>query len=42
MLQSQITVVDFSADRIERYELTNSTLADFLAKPREDWVACRW
>ncbi|KAL5435514.1 hypothetical protein PMIN07_012210 [Paraphaeosphaeria minitans] len=41
-VQSQITVVDFSADRIETYELTNSTLAEFLAKPREDWVACRW
>jgi hypothetical protein len=41
-IQSQITVVDFSSDRVEKYELNNSTLAEFLAKPREDWVTCRW
>lgn len=41
-VQSQITAVDFSVGRIEKYELTNSTLGDFLAKPREDWVTCRW
>lgn len=41
-VQSQITAVDFSVDRIEKYELNNSTLSDFLAKPREDWVTCRW
>lgn len=41
-VQSQITAVDFSKDRIERYELNNSTLEEFLAKPREDWVTCRW
>lgn len=41
-VQSQITAVDFSAERIEKYELTNATLGDFLAKPREDWVTCRW
>ncbi|KAL5389645.1 hypothetical protein DPSP01_002140 [Paraphaeosphaeria sporulosa] len=41
-VESQITIVDFSSDRIERYELTNSTLAEFLAKPREHWVMCRW
>lgn len=41
-VQSQITAVDFSVDRIEKYELTNSTLGDFLTKPREDWVTCRW
>ncbi|KAJ4991359.1 putative CorA family metal ion transporter [Stagonosporopsis vannaccii] len=41
-VQSQITAVDFSADRIEKYELTNATLGEFLAKPREKWVTCRW
>ncbi len=41
-VQSQITAVNFSADRIEKYELTNTTLEDFLAKPQEDWVTCRW
>ena len=32
----------FSKDRIEKYELTNETLEEFLAKPREDWATCRW
>lgn len=41
-VQSQITAVDFSKDRIEKYELTNETLEEFLAKPREDWATCRW
>lgn len=41
-VQSQITAVDFSVDRIEKYELSNSTLREFLEKPREDWVTCRW
>jgi hypothetical protein len=41
-VQSQITAVDFSKDRIERHELNNETLKDFLQRPREDWVTCRW
>ena len=41
-VRSQITAVDFSIDRIEKYELNNETLRDFLQKPREDWVTCRW
>ncbi|CAI9635588.1 unnamed protein product [Alternaria burnsii] len=41
-VQSQITAVDFSADRIEKYELNNEMLRKFLEKPREDWVTCRW
>lgn len=41
-VQSQITAVDFSADRIEKYELNNEMLQEFLEKPREDWVTCRW
>lgn len=41
-VQSQITAVDFSIDRIEKYELNNETLRDFLEKPRKDWVTCRW
>jgi hypothetical protein len=41
-VQSQITAVDFSADRIEKYELNNDMLQEFLEKPREDWVTCRW
>jgi Mg2+ and Co2+ transporter CorA len=38
----QITVVDFSDDRVECHELDNDTLEDFLNYPKEDWVACRW
>lgn len=38
----QITVVDFSVERIECHELDNDTLEDFLRKPKEDWVVCRW
>ncbi|KAL6163566.1 hypothetical protein ACJQWK_10104 [Exserohilum turcicum] len=38
----QITVVDFSDERVECHELDNDTLQDFLNYPKEDWVACRW
>ncbi|RMZ71386.1 family metal ion transporter [Pyrenophora seminiperda CCB06] len=38
----QITVVDFSDERVECHELDNDTLEDFLAQPKEGWVACRW
>jgi Mg2+ and Co2+ transporter CorA len=38
----QITVVDFSDERVECHELDNDTLEDFLSYPKEDWVACRW
>ncbi|RYO16572.1 hypothetical protein AA0111_g11333 [Alternaria arborescens] len=41
-VQSQITAVDFSANRIVKYELNNEMLQEFLEKPREDWVTCRW
>ncbi|OAK93908.1 hypothetical protein IQ06DRAFT_382538 [Phaeosphaeriaceae sp. SRC1lsM3a] len=38
----QITVVDFSIERIECHELDNDSLEDFLKKPKEAWVVCRW
>ena len=38
----QITVVDFSDERVECHELDNDTLEDFLNYPKEDWVVCRW
>ena len=38
----QITVVDFSDERVECYELDNDSLGEFLNAPKEDWVACRW
>ncbi len=40
--QCQITVVDFSNERVENHELDNDNLEDFLKIPKEDWVACRW
>lgn len=40
--QCQITVVDFSDERVECHELDNDSLAAFLAIPKESWVACRW
>lgn len=38
----EITVVDFSADKIQTYELDNQTLQDFVKRPKDDWVECRW
>ncbi|KAG9191385.1 hypothetical protein G6011_09473 [Alternaria panax] len=38
----QITIVDFSDERVECHELGNDTLEDFVNYPKEDWVACRW
>lgn len=38
----QVTVVDFSDERVMTYELDNDTLEEFLAHPKDAWVACRW
>ncbi|QDS77255.1 hypothetical protein FKW77_003576 [Venturia effusa] len=40
--ECQITVVDFSDERMSKYELDNEGLVEFLKEPREDWVSCRW
>jgi len=37
-----ITVVDFSPERMQQYELNNSTIKEFLDQPREEWVSARW
>ncbi|KAF2703505.1 hypothetical protein K504DRAFT_392486 [Pleomassaria siparia CBS 279.74] len=37
-----ITVVDFSDDRVECHPLDNNNLEDFLKLPKDDWVQCRW
>ncbi|KAH6642218.1 hypothetical protein C7974DRAFT_350573 [Boeremia exigua] len=37
-----ITVVDFSAERIQTYQLDNDTLQEFVKRPKDDWVECRW
>lgn len=42
MQECQITVVDFSDERMSKFELDNGGLVEFLQDPREEWVACRW
>lgn len=37
-----ITVVDFSDERVECRDLDNASLEEFLQQKKEDWVACRW
>jgi len=38
----QITIVDFSEDKISIHKFDNDTLAPFLQKPQPKWVKCRW
>ena len=40
--ECQITIVDYSDDRMSKYELDNEGLVQFLAAPKEDWVKTRW
>lgn len=40
--QCEITVVDFSAEKIQTYELDNDSLVEFVKRPKDDWVECRW
>ncbi|KAI1981877.1 hypothetical protein LOZ51_004422 [Ophidiomyces ophidiicola] len=37
-----ITVVDYSLDKIRVHRLNNETLANFLETEKEPWVVCRW
>jgi hypothetical protein len=37
-----ITIVDFSDDKMVQHEVDNNTLGPFLEQPKEDWVSCRW
>ncbi|KAL9090357.1 MAG: hypothetical protein Q9165_005391 [Trypethelium subeluteriae] len=37
-----ITVVDFSNEEMSLHTFNNDEFSAFMAKPREDWVACRW
>lgn len=38
----QITVVEFSEDKIEQKDFWNDGLHNFLETPRKDWVKVRW
>lgn len=40
--QCDITVVDFSEEKVECHALDNTDLGDFLRQNKDDWVACRW
>lgn len=40
--ECEITVVDFSDQRMESHQLDNDSLEDFLRKPKDSWVSCRW
>ncbi|PVH96340.1 hypothetical protein DM02DRAFT_535547 [Periconia macrospinosa] len=40
--ECQITVVDFSEHEVDKTYLENGDLEEFLAKPKAEWVQCRW
>lgn len=37
-----ITVFDFSLERLERRHFDNQPFISFLERPREEWARCRW
>lgn len=40
--QCQITVVDWSTDKIEPKHFDNAGLEDYMRQPKPDWATCRW
>lgn len=40
--ECQITVVDFSEKDMQMHDFGNTGLIDFLQKPQESWISCRW
>jgi hypothetical protein len=40
--ECQITIVDFSQERIEVHDFDNTEMIDFLEEPQPSWVKCRW
>ncbi|ORY68511.1 uncharacterized protein BCR38DRAFT_335848 [Pseudomassariella vexata] len=40
--ECQITIVDFSQDQLAIHELNNTEMIEFLQRPQEEWVKCRW
>jgi len=40
--ECQVTVMDFSHERVEQYEHNNEEFLDFLKEKRPNWVKCRW
>jgi hypothetical protein len=39
---SQVTLVDFSEEKVDRHEMYNDDFIDFMKNPRPDWATCRW
>ena len=40
--ECQITIVDFSEDDMEMHDFGNEAMIEFIQKPQEDWIKCRW
>jgi Mg2+ and Co2+ transporter CorA len=40
--ECQITVVDFSEDDMEMHDFDNAGIINFIQKPQESWIKCRW
>jgi hypothetical protein len=40
--ECQITVVDFSEDDMEMHDFDNADIINFIQKPQESWIKCRW
>ncbi|KAL7819123.1 hypothetical protein V8C26DRAFT_38358 [Trichoderma gracile] len=38
----EITVVDFSKDRMVKKHFDNDSFVSFLTEPKEEWAKCRW
>lgn len=38
----QITVVDFSESDMEMHDFDNAGFIDWITKPQESWIKCRW
>ncbi|KAI3343279.1 hypothetical protein F4824DRAFT_485058 [Ustulina deusta] len=40
--ECQVTIVDFSREDLEIYEMDNAELIEFVSQPQPSWVKCRW
>jgi hypothetical protein len=40
--ECQITVVDYSEDKMVMHDLDNEQLISFLDQKQESWISCRW
>jgi Mg2+ and Co2+ transporter CorA len=40
--ESQVTLVDFSEDKIIKKDMYNDEFLEFMENPRPEWATCRW